>query len=198
MDNSITARTALSDMPAVNGMHSLTEIPLCGKINLRGDPADPSFIQGIENTLGVPLSLAANTTNEADDRQIFWLGPDEWLLHLPMQQLEQTMIALEQALANFHCAVCDVSDYFSVLELGGPQIQEIIASASPFDTRQAQFGFGQCAQTRFGHASILLWPRKEGSGFGLQVRWSYAQYVYDYLSQSIRNIESFSQLDQSV
>jgi sarcosine oxidase subunit gamma len=197
VDNHVTARTALSDVQTVEGMHSLSENPLCGKINLRGDINNPSFTKGVEEAIGLSLAIEANTTGTSPDRKIFWLGPDEWLLHLPLQQLEKTLLKLEQALAEVHCAITDVSDYYSVLELSGPQSREVIASASVFDTREAEFTISHCAQIRFGHASILLWPLTDIAGFGLQVRWSYAQYVYDYLAQSIRNTQSLSRFNDS-
>lgn len=187
MDNPIPIRTALSGFIPVAGENTLSEAPLNGKINLRGNPNNATFIKGVENALGLVLPPAANTVTNSAKMHIFWLGPNEWLIHLPLQAVEEKSHALREALNNQHAAITEVSDYFSVLQLCGPQAREIISSASPFDIRPQYFQVGECAQTRFGHASILLWPLKESSPtFGLQVRWSYAQYVYDYLRQSIR------------
>ena len=122
------------------------------------------------------------------------------LLIYPLNEweiVEEKINALQKTLSNQHAAITEVSDYFSVIELAGPQAREIIASASPFDTRTQHFVTGQCTQTRFGHASILLWPLEDTLSFGLQVRWSYAQYVYNYLDQSIANAESLKKFNQS-
>jgi sarcosine oxidase subunit gamma len=192
VDNQITVRTALSDFKPVAGENTLVESPLNGKINLRGNPNNAAFIKGVENALGLVLPPAANTVTSSADLHIFWLGPNEWLIHLPLDAVEEKINALREALDNQHAAITEVSDYFSVLQLSGPQAREIIASASPLDIRPQHFTAGQCAQTRFGHASILLWPLEDTPAFGLQVRWSYAQYVYDYLSQSIRNAEALN------
>jgi sarcosine oxidase subunit gamma len=192
VDNPIPVRTALSDCKPVTGENTLIEAPLNGKINLRGNPNNAAFIKGVENALGLVLPPAANTVTSSAELHIFWLGPNEWLIHLPLETVEEKSKALREALDHQHAAITEVSDYFSVLELSGPQSREIVASASPFDTRPQHFKAGECAQTRFGHASILLWPLAESLGFGLQVRWSYAQYVYDYLSQSIRNAEALN------
>ncbi len=197
MDNTITPRTALSDVKPVNGEHTLIEVPLNGKINLRGNPDNAAFIEGVERALGLTLPPVANTVTSSTDLHIFWLGPDEWLIHLPLETVDEKIDALRESLDNQHVAITEVSDYFCVLELSGPQAQEIIASASPFDTRPQHFNAGQCTQTRFAHASILLWPLKNTSGFGLQIRWSYAQYVYGYLTQSIRNAEQLERFNAS-
>ena len=190
MDNQITPRTALSDVKPVSGNHTLIEVPLNGKINLRGNPENAAFIKGVESALGLVLPPAANTVTHSADLRIFWLGPDEWLIHLPLEAVDEKISALRDALIDQYAAITEVTDYFSVLKLSGPQAREIIASASPFDTRPKHFKTGQCAQTRFGHASILLWPLEDMLAYGLQVRWSYAQYAYNYLTQSIDNAET--------
>lgn len=197
MDNQIVLRTALSDAKPVEGDHTLSEAPLNGKINLRGNKDNPEFVQVIENLLGLSLPLETNTVSSSFEQLIFWLGPDEWLIHLPLNELEKKISALHETFADQHVALTDVSDYFSVLHLSGPQAREVIASASPFDTRTHHFKPGLCAQTCFGHASILLWPLDDAPTFGLQMRWSYAQYVYDYLTQSIRNTEKLTKLNAS-
>ena len=194
MDNSTLIRTALSDADPVSSAHMLAEAPLGGKLNLRGNPDDPAFRQAIEDTLELALPIQANTTVSDAERQLFWLGPDEWLISLPLDQLEDTRERLSQVLIDMHHALIEISDYYTVLELRGPQAREVIQSASPLDIRPENFGPGQCAQTRFGHASILLWPIDDTPAFGIQVRWSYAQYLYDYLAGSIRNAEA---LDRS-
>ena len=192
MDKQATARTVLADTPAVASEHQLAEQALCGKLNLRGDPKDSAFVDTVEQVLGLSLPLAANTIGSAAKKTIFWLGPDEWLLHLPLEEVGETLEALHTALGNQHHAVTDVSDYYTVIYLSGPQAREVIASGSPLDIRPDHFSAGDCAQTRFGHASILLWPLDEAPAFGLQVRWSYAQYLFDYLTQSINNAESLA------
>lgn len=189
MDNLNTVRTALSEAAPLNGTHSLAEIPLNGKINLRGNPDDPAFLQAIESRLGIGLPIEANTLTASDGKCVFWLGPDEWLIHLPLEKLEDMMQSLRAALTDQHHALTDVSDYYSVVQLSGPQARQVVRSASPLDIRAQNFKQGQCAQTLFGHASILIWPIDQIPSYGVQVRWSYAQYLYDYLADSIRNTE---------
>lgn len=197
MGKPITIRTALSDAKPVSGEHTLIEIPLNGKINLRGNPDNAAFIKGVEDALGLALPPVANTVTSSADLRIFWLGPDEWLIHLPLEAVEEKINTLRETLDSQHVAITEVSDYFSVLELSGSQAREIIASASPFDTRAQHFKTGQCTQTRFGHASILLWPLDHTPAFGLQVRWTFAQYVYGYLTQSIHNAEQLKKFNAS-
>ena len=89
MDSQIINRTALSDFKPVAGEHSLIEALLNGKINLRGNPDNTEFTQAIENTLGLALPREANTISASAGLRIFWLGPDEWLIHLPLKSVEE-------------------------------------------------------------------------------------------------------------
>ncbi len=197
MDNSQTnqvldTRTPLAESEPVEGTNTLLEKPLTGKINLRGELDNPAFLAAIESALQTILPNKANTVVPFLGGLVFWLGPNEWLVHTPLNELEARIESLHQALADTHAAITDVSDYYTILELSGPQAREVIASGSPFDTREAHFKPGQCAQTHFSHASILLWPINDKPTFGIQVRWSYAQYLFDYLAESIGYAEGLA------
>lgn len=184
-------RSPLYDEPPVESVHRLSELPLCGKVNLRGDASDTQFCKAVESATGLTLPFAANTHTTNNRFQLFWLGPDEWLLHLDPLQLEATLSALHTGMESIHHAITDVSDYFTVIALSGPQCREILASGTPLDIREERFQAGQCAQTLFGHASILLWPH-DAQSYQLQVRWTYAHYLYTYLAQSIHNVEALN------
>jgi len=189
LNTQIDQRSPLIDVLPVEGIHQLSELPLCGKINLRGDASDTLFCKAVETVTGLALPFDANTSVANNRFQLFWLGPDEWLLHLDLQQLEATTSALRAGMESIHHAITDVSDYLTVITLSGPKCHDILASGTPLDIREEHFKTGQCAQTLFGHASILLWPH-DAQSYRLQVRWSYAQYLYTYLAQSIQNAEA--------
>lgn len=194
MDKQIIIRTVLGAASPLEGQHRLFEQSLSGKINIRGNEEDPQFSTATEKILGISLPTKANTVSSSAKKSIFWLGPDEWLVHLPLEETHATLQDMREAMADQRHALTDVSDYYTVIELAGPQARSVLASASPFDTREDRFKPGDCAQTRFGHASILLWVLNEKPAYALQVRWSYAQYVYDYLAQSIHNAEAIQAL----
>ena len=168
-ETSPTAQTPLSGFAAVEGVHHLKEMPLMGKINLRGDKHNPDFTAGLMQALQVTLPAKANRVAPFLGGLIFWLGPDEWLIHCKLRDTSQQIASLRAALAACHCAVTDVTDYSTVIEISGPQSREVLASACPLDTRVNHFKPGHCAQTRFGHASVLLWPVNEAPCYALQV-----------------------------
>ncbi len=173
------------------GRTSLRELPWCGKINLRGDPNDARFLNAAAETLGMPLPLEANTTsagghgNGHGNDTIFWLGPDEWLLHCEIRRTETVMEQLARHLAPLHHAATEVSDYYTILELSGENAAAILARGCPLDLHERAFKATQCAQTRFGNAGVLLYKPNADSSFQIQVRWSFTEYVQDYLARVI-------------
>ncbi len=158
----------------------LRELPWCGKINIRGDPANAKFMRATQD-LHLPLPLLANTTAHCEAGTIFWLGPDEWLLRCDLAATEPLLQRLAQRLASTHHAVTEVTDYYAVFELAGENAAAILARGCPLDLHARQFHPPQCAQTRFGHASILL-HKPTATVFEIQTRWSFADYVWCYLT----------------
>ena len=61
---------------------SLVEIPFVDMLNLRGDAGDPRFAKAVLDTTGMHLPVVANTASIDPQRQLLWLGPDEWMLKL--------------------------------------------------------------------------------------------------------------------
>ncbi len=170
----------------IAGENSLSELPWCGKINLRGNPQNTGFLRKSEKALVVKLPLHPNTCIDYLDRTTYWLGPDEWCIHCPIGEVGNAISQAGQALGRIHHSLVDVSDYYTVLRLEGPDAEALLAKACPLDLHPRKFCEGTCAQTRFGHASILLHRTGRVSGFNIQVRWSFAEYVWDYLASGMQ------------
>ena len=126
----------------------------------------------------------ANTVAEHGGLFAFWLGPDEWLVHCELAHTEKIMQQLAESLAATNYAATEVTDYYTVLELSGESAAAALARGCPLDLHPRAFKPGGCAQTRFGNASVLL-HRVEAARFNVQVRWSFTEYVWDYLARAI-------------
>ena len=183
------ARTPLTDLPPVAGSHALTEQPLNGKLNLRGNPQDADFLSAVA-TADLTLPVQANTVTRRASVTASWLGPDEWLITTPLDQVANLAARLRNALDQAHFALTEVSDYSTTLQLRGPLARQVLATAVPLDLRAHAFAPGQCAQTRLGHASILLWAIDHAPTYDIQIRWSFARYVFDLLARGIADCEA--------
>ena len=175
------------DRAAIDGGISMVELPWCGKLILRGDPENSQFTDAAASALGVALPLEANTNRNRDTVTLYWLGPDEWLCHCPLDGKGKLQSALIAGFAGVHSAVVDVSDYYTVLNLEGDRSHEVLARGCPLDLHPKSFPAGSSTQTRFGQASILL--HKTGDAeFLIQVRWSFTEYAWDYIASAIKAI----------
>lgn len=175
----------LAEMPEAFAAVSIQERPFVGKVNLRGNPDDEAFSQAVEKVLGKSLPTEPNTTASNADHTIFWLGPNEWLIHCQEDKQLELAAALQSSLQGQHVAVTDVSDYYFVIRLSGEKTLELLSKSVPLDLHPRAFAEGNCAQTHVGHATILLHKIADDQ-VDVQVRWSFAEYLWTYFREGTR------------
>ena len=189
-DNQLELTTACYARDPVNGRNSLEELPAIGKLNLRGDAANVEFSAAIEDIVGATPPTTAHTLQQGENGNLIWLGPDEWLLYCDIDRIGSLYDGLRDRLGNIHSAVTEVSDYYAVLRLRGPDSEAILRRGCPLDLHRNKFQPGAITQTRFGHASILLHRHSEEESWDIQIRWTYAEYLWDYLVSAMRALEA--------
>lgn len=164
----------LAGLPGAYGGITIEERPFVGKVNLRGD-ADVA--DAASRVLGCRLPVAPNAVAGAGDYTVFWLGPDEWQVHCPEDGQHALVADLRDALEQRHAAIVDVSDYYVVVRLSGDRVLEVLAKGMPLDLHGRAFPEGCCAQTRYGHAAVLV-HKLTAAMVDVQVRWSFAEYLW--------------------
>lgn len=182
MANPVIATPLKGGSFEIDGL-SVNELGFSNKINLRGDFSSTVVNDALSQLTGVG-SLDVNTFASSGGNTVFWLGPDERLLYTN----GDPQVMIDQWRSNAGTGAVDVSDYLTVLQLSGAKVRDVIASGAPFDVHSDEFAVGQCAQTRFGNASILLSNRSATPEFQLQVRWSFAEYVFEYIKRVARYV----------
>ena len=166
----MTARSPLAERSGDLERMGARELVFLAQVDVRADPSTAA-------SLGFPAE--PNTVAPSPDRDILWLGPDEWLVVGHTGTAEALVAELETTLGGEHHSVVDVSANRTVIELGGNSRHELLSSACPIDLHPRSWGDGRCAQTVFGAAQILLQER-EGTT-RVFVRPSFAGYVVDLL-----------------
>ena len=161
------AHTALSGHSADLGRLAGAEIAFPAQVDVR---------VGDGSALGFPTE--PNTWGRVGDREVLWLGPDEWLV-VASTDAAEVVTDLESSLAAVHHSVVDVSANRAVVELTGAGRLELLSSACPIDLDPRSWTQGRCAQTLFGAAQVLLQER--ASETRMFVRPSFATYVVDLL-----------------
>jgi sarcosine oxidase subunit gamma len=161
-----------------------------GKIELRGDPGDRSFMAAVGRALDLLLPSEPNTTAGRDDLVALWLGPDAWLLTCPPSQTTSRVDGLRTALSEVHAAIVDVSDGRVALQLAGPNARDVLAKGCPLDLHPRVFPAARCAQSLLAKASVVIHLLDEGAPggpiFDLYVARSFAHYLFAWLEDAGR------------
>ncbi|MSO77213.1 MAG: sarcosine oxidase subunit gamma [Alphaproteobacteria bacterium] len=160
---------------------SLREIAFLDQVEVRGDPANPDFLQAVRGAIGFDLPLIPNGTTQAGGRVALWLGPDNWLLTQPEDGAGNLARALGPALAGLRAALVDVGAARAVLELTGPKARQVLLKGCGLDLHPRTFVAGQCAQSNLARAQILLMQTDALPTYRLHVRPSFGPYLVAWL-----------------
>jgi len=153
----------------------LSEHSFLDLVNLRGDAADAAFVQAVRQATGAQVPARANTVAQGDGCDVLWLGPDEWLVRSKQPQAAQVEKKLAAALAGQYASAVDVGSGYTVLRVQGTHVREVISRGCPLDLHPKTLAPGQCAQSHYFKASIVLIP-VAGDAFEIVVRRSFADY----------------------
>ncbi len=174
-------RQAGQDQPGV----VIREAPLRGYLNLRGDPDDPGFRNGIEAVTGLPLPCRPCTCARSGESALYWLGPDEWLVVTPPARQGKIRQKLEAALKGVFSSVVDNSSGLTTIHISGENAAALLATDCPLDLHPGVFRPGQCAQTRLARAGMTVAPlADDGSLFEVIIRRSFADYLLLWLQDA--------------
>jgi sarcosine oxidase subunit gamma len=156
-----------------------------GHINLRGNPADEKFVATVEDTIGQPLPLTPNTLT-SEPNQVFWLGPDEWLIVTQAERAALMAETLGAACSGFHAAVNDISGGQVALMINGSATRDILSKGCTLDLHETVFSAGCCGQSGLAKANVLLACLDDAPGFMVVVRRSFADYLCRWLLRAAR------------
>jgi sarcosine oxidase subunit gamma len=157
-------------------------------LNLRGDADSGKFRRIVRHELRIDLPQEPNTmaSKNANDVEhaLLWLGPDEWLVK-STQAATTLAPTLQSALAVEFAAVTDVSSAYAVFRLTGSRVPAVLQAGCPLDLHPRVFAEGQCAQSHFFKAQILLWREPgEGGEWIVTFRRSFADYAIHMLQDA--------------
>lgn len=153
----------------------LEERPFRDLVNLRGDATDAAFVDAVESVTGGRPPVKPNTVVRGNGYDVLWLGPDEWLVRSQQQQAATLEGTLATALAGQFATAVDIGSGYTVLEISGEKVRDVIARGCPLDLHPRVFAPGQCAQSHYFKASIVLIPVADTT-YELVVRRSFADY----------------------
>jgi sarcosine oxidase, subunit gamma len=157
------------------GYPGITEIPFLTMVNVRVAPTSEAAAR-ISARLGGPLPVVPGAVVDAGDRDILWLGPDEWLVVGPDGDT-----GLAELLQEPGASIVDVSANRTTIEV---RSRELLEHGCTLDLHPRSFHAGHCAQTTIARTQVILWQTSDEPVYRLLVRGSFASYLADWLSDA--------------
>jgi sarcosine oxidase, subunit gamma len=144
------------------------EVDSLAQVDVRVAPAPTS----------AALPLEPNTWVPNGDREVLWLGPDEWLVVGPSGREDSIWNELERALGGLHHSVVDVSAARAILELDAPGRLDLLSHGCGIDLHPRSWRDGMCAQTLLARLPVIIQEREASTR--VFVRPSYANHLVDW------------------
>lgn len=163
---------------------TLAEATIASAWNVQGDPARSALIDETRRLFDITLPLAPNTTTRSDKLTALWLGPESWLLAAGAASALVDYPAKRDALNAAGGALFDVSASRVAWTISGPRAADVLAKGCPLDFHPRAFAAGTCAQSVFGHVSVLIDKRDDGPTFTVMVARSFARDVWHALCEA--------------
>ena len=163
------------------------ELRVCpprGRIELRGDPADPSFLKGVGGVLGLEPPLVPNTSRSGRETVILWLGPDAWSIEVPAETENDVARELETSLSGLHASVAPVGAGGVTFSLAGSRAADVLAKGMTLDLYPDRFRAGACARSLLARIPVLLHRPGDALAYEITVPRSYADFARDWLEDA--------------
>ena len=122
-----------------------------------------------------------------------WLGPNEWLLvsndkiSKEYNDYELEKILFDAISKTNLGAVTNVSDHYTIFNLTGTNIFEILSKGCPFDFSSENFGDNKVVQTILNHIDVTI-HKKTKDDVDLYVRRSFSNHLWSWIKDSARFI----------
>ena len=162
---------------------SMRRKPFLELASVRGDSNSAEFRHAVAHAMGIELPRDPNTVALGEAYIALWLGPDEWLLQSTAPREATLERTLGTRLIGQFAAIVDVSSGSLVVQVTGSRARDVLQKGCPLDLHPRVFGVGQCAQSHFFKAAIVLRPLGTDT-FEAIFRRSYADYAVRMLSDA--------------
>lgn len=162
-----------------DGFATVREIGPLGMITLRAKADVAELPAAIRAAVGTEVPAQRRVVVDGD-RAAGWMGPDEYLLILPYDQVGPALAAIAAAMGAAHHLAVDVSDARAVFRVEGDKAAQVLAKLMPVDFATLQPG--ELRRSRAAQVAAAIWA--QDGGYTLVCFRSVAGYVMGLLSHS--------------
>lgn len=170
-------RSPLDGRTGGSATTTVTEAGLTGMITLRADLSDSGVRDAASQVAGAAFP-GIRGINIMGQKGLAWMSPDELMLFMPYEAVEDSLAALDQALSGTHSLAVNVSDARARFILSGPEWRDVLARLSPSDLRG--FNEGEIRRSRVAQVPAAFW-RSGAEEAQIVCFRSVAGYVFDLL-----------------
>ncbi len=169
---------------------TLSELPILEHFNLRLQPDDPVLLDQVLRSLGISIIQQPNSFIIHDNVLCAWLGPDEWLLIVPLDRADRLEDEMTSILANRFATLVKLGSGQTVFRVKGHKAAKFLSRGIAIDLEDPGFAAGSCAQTVIAHVNVLVLNHsRDEPTFDLVVRRSYADHLWRWLSDVSQEVE---------
>ena len=168
----------------------LESVSFVGKINLRIKEEDGESRKIVSEFLRYNLPNFSGEVQGNNETRTAWLGPNEFLIHCLDAEKFNIINKIRDILGNGFYSVTDVSDYYITIRLSGEKSIEVLSKGCPLNFKQYLNIKDSCAQSYISKASVFIDRLADDQIFDISVRWSFAEYLWDWLEDSSKEFLS--------
>lgn len=133
----------------------------------------------------LPVTPLGNETGEK--RAALWMGPDEWTLLAPEDELDAVFQAIEDKLAGQPHSLVDVSHRSEALIISGEKAAWLLNTGIFIDFSLEEFPVGTVTRTIFHKSPVMVW-RTGVDTFVVEAWVSFMDYVAGILTGSAQEL----------
>ena len=168
----------------------LESVSFVGKINLRIKEEDSESRKIVSEFLRYNLPNFSGEVQGNNETRTAWLGPNEFLIHCLDAEKFNIINKIIDILGNGFYSVTDVSDYYITIRLSGEKSIEVLSKGCPLNFKQYLNIKDSCAQSYISKASVFIDRLADDQIFDISVRWSFAEYLWDWLEDASKEFLS--------
>ena len=161
---------------------SMNEKLFLGKISLFGK--EDLLFKKISNKFNITLPTLPNTTITNDKITALWLSQKEWLLIFNSLITNKEVESLQNDLRSTHSLAIDVSDRWTVINISGNKVTDVLSKGTFIDLDNSVFGEGSCAQTTLWSVNVIIYKINSKPSFDLFVDSTMATFLWEWLEHS--------------
>lgn len=149
----------------------------------------PASLDDAGNAFGAALPTKPMSCELGDKRAALWMGPDEWTLLAPEDDLGSVFEAIETGLKDQPHALVDISERSEAIIVSGEKAVWLLNTGIFIDFSLDAFPVGTVSRTIFHKSPVMVW-RTGPDTFVVEAWVSFMDYVSRLLVQSAGELEA--------